>query len=78
MDLLLFLYSLLLGSFFNVVGLRVPAGESIIRPRSHCPACGRTLSAGELIPVVSYVVQRGRCKGCGGRISPLYPAMELA
>ncbi|TRY44830.1 prepilin peptidase [Geobacillus sp. LEMMJ02] len=75
---LVFLYSLLLASFFNVVGLRVPAGESIVRPRSHCPACGRTLSAGELIPVVSYVVQRGRCKGCGGRISPLYPAMELA
>ncbi|AWO75247.1 prepilin peptidase [Geobacillus thermoleovorans] len=74
---LIFLYSLLLASFFNVVGLRVPVGESIIRPRSHCPACGRTLSAGELIPVVSYVVQRGRCKGCGGRISPLYPLMEL-
>ncbi|MED5076467.1 A24 family peptidase [Geobacillus stearothermophilus] len=72
-----FLYSLLLASFFNVVGLRVPVGESIIRPRSHCPACGRTLSAGELIPVVSYVAQKGRCKGCGGRISPLYPLMEL-
>ncbi|OKO97134.1 Leader peptidase (Prepilin peptidase) [Geobacillus proteiniphilus] len=77
MHLLLFLYSLLLASFFNVVGLRVPVGESIIRPRSHCPACGRTLSAGELIPVVSYVAQKGRCKGCGGRISPLYPLMEL-
>ncbi|MGP3559635.1 prepilin peptidase [Geobacillus sp. BK01] len=74
----IFLYSLLLASFFNVVGLRVPAGKSIVRPRSHCPACGRTLSARELVPVVSYVVQRGRCKGCGGRISPLYPAMELA
>ncbi|PJW15784.1 MULTISPECIES: A24 family peptidase [unclassified Geobacillus] len=72
-----FLYSLLLASFFNVVGLRVPVGESIVRPRSHCPACGRTLSAGELIPVVSYVAQKGRCKGCGGRISPLYPLMEL-
>ncbi|MED4300105.1 A24 family peptidase [Geobacillus stearothermophilus] len=77
MHLLLFLYSLLLASFFNVVGLRVPVGESIIRPRSHCPACGRTLSAMELIPVVSYVAQKGRCKGCGGRISPLYPLMEL-
>jgi len=74
----LFIISLLLASFFNVVGLRVPVGKSIVRPRSHCPACGRTLSARELVPVVSYVVQRGRCKGCGGRISPLYPAMELA
>ncbi|ASS98690.1 prepilin peptidase [Geobacillus thermocatenulatus] len=75
---LVLLCSFILASFFNVVGLRVPAGESIIRPRSHCPACGRTLSARELIPVVSYVVQRGRCKGCGERIPPLYPAMELA
>ncbi|KMY63991.1 prepilin peptidase [Geobacillus stearothermophilus] len=75
---LVFLCSLVFASFFNVVGLRVPVGESIIRPRSHCPACGRTLSARELIPVVSYVVQRGRCKGCGGLISPLYPVMELA
>ncbi|MBB6282833.1 prepilin peptidase [Geobacillus subterraneus] len=73
-----FLCSLLLASFFNVVGLRVPVGESVVRPRSHCPACGRRLSARELIPVVSYVVQRGRCKGCGGRISPLYPLMEVA
>ncbi|MGZ0086571.1 prepilin peptidase [Caldibacillus thermoamylovorans] len=74
----IFFYSLLLASFFNVVGLRVPVGESIVRPRSRCPACGRTLSARELIPVVSYVVQRGRCNGCGGRISPLYPLMEAA
>ncbi|KDE47437.1 A24 family peptidase [Geobacillus sp. CAMR5420] len=77
MVIFVFIIALLLASFFNVVGLRVPVGESIIRPRSHCPACGRTLSAGELIPVVSYVAQKGRCKGCGGRISPLYPLMEL-
>jgi leader peptidase (prepilin peptidase)/N-methyltransferase len=77
MVIFVFIIALLLGSFFNVVGLRVPAGESIVRPRSHCPVCGRTLSALELIPVVSYAMQRGRCRGCGGRISPLYPAMEL-
>lgn len=77
MVIFVFIIALLLASFFNVVGLRVPVGESIIRPRSHCPACGRTLSAMELIPVVSYVAQKGRCKGCGGRISPLYPLMEL-
>lgn len=71
------LFSLLLGSFFNVVGLRVPVGESIVMPRSHCPRCQRTLTAWELIPVVSYVVQGGKCRGCGVRISPLYPAVEL-
>jgi leader peptidase (prepilin peptidase) / N-methyltransferase len=73
----LFLIGLLLGSFFNVVGLRVPKGESIVKPRSHCPSCKRTLTAWELVPVVSYVVQGGKCRGCGVRISPLYPFVEL-
>ncbi|RAK21381.1 leader peptidase (prepilin peptidase)/N-methyltransferase [Anoxybacillus vitaminiphilus] len=70
--------SLLLGSFFNVVGLRVPRGESIVKPRSHCPGCKRTLTAWELIPVLSYVVQGGKCRGCGSRISRVYPFIELA
>jgi leader peptidase (prepilin peptidase) / N-methyltransferase len=69
---------LLLGSFFNVVGLRIPKGESIIKPRSHCPSCKHTLTAWELIPVVSYVIQRGKCRGCGVKISPVYPLIELA
>jgi leader peptidase (prepilin peptidase) / N-methyltransferase len=73
----IFVLGLLLGSFFNVVGLRVPAGESIVKPRSHCPRCKRTLTAWELIPIVSYVVQGGKCRGCGVRISPLYPFVEL-
>jgi leader peptidase (prepilin peptidase)/N-methyltransferase len=73
----IFLFALLLGSFFNVVGLRVPKGESIVAPRSHCPRCQRTLTARELIPVVSYVLQGGACRGCGARISPLYPFVEL-
>jgi len=49
-----FILGAVLGSFFNVVGLRVPKGESIISPPSHCPNCGRWLTAGDLIPVVSY------------------------
>jgi leader peptidase (prepilin peptidase) / N-methyltransferase len=77
-DLVIFLYSLLLGSFFNVVGLRVPVGESIVFPRSHCPRCKRQLTARELIPVVSYVWQGGKCRGCGKRISLLYPFVELS
>lgn len=75
--ILVFLFAILLGSFFNVVGLRVPRGESIVKPRSHCPSCQRTLTAWELIPVLSYVVQGGKCRGCGIRISPLYPFVEL-
>lgn len=71
------LYALLLGSFFNVVGLRIPAKQSIVKPRSACPGCGRTLGARELIPVLSYVMQMGKCRGCQKRISPLYPIMEL-
>lgn len=74
----IFIYSLLLGSFFNVVGLRVPVGESVVFPRSHCPRCKRRLTAWELIPVVSYVWQGGKCRGCGGRISLLYPFVELS
>ncbi|WP_198401520.1 prepilin peptidase [Parageobacillus thermoglucosidasius] len=74
----IFLYSLLLGSFFNVVGLRVPAGESIVFPLSHCPRCKRQLTARELIPVVSYIWQGGKCRGCGERISWLYPFVELS
>lgn len=77
MKLLVFLYALLLGSFFNVVGLRVPLKQSIVKPRSACPGCGHTLKASELIPVLSYIIQWGKCRHCKMRISPLYPIMEL-
>lgn len=71
-----FLLGLLFGSFYNVVGLRVPKRESIIYPPSHCPACARRLGPGELIPLLSYFLAKGRCRGCHARISPLYPVME--
>ncbi|SMG56605.1 prepilin peptidase [Paenibacillus aquistagni] len=81
MTTLYFIYAaiagLVLGSFYNVVGLRVPVGESIIRPRSHCTTCQRTLGAGELVPFFSYLVQKGTCKGCGTSISILYPLTEI-
>ncbi len=73
-----FLLGLFLGSFYNVVGLRVPRGESIVAPRSHCPSCKRTLTAFELIPVVSYVLQKGKCRACSARISFVYPFVELS
>lgn len=68
----------ILGSFFNVVGLRVPKNESIIVPPSHCPNCKHRLSALDLIPVFSYGLLRGKCRACGIRISPIYALIEAA
>ncbi|WP_372512727.1 prepilin peptidase [Bacillus salipaludis] len=73
----IFFYGLILGSFFNVVGLRVPLKKSIIVPRSACPNCGHQLKAYELIPVLSFLIQGGKCRGCKSRISPIYPTFEL-
>ena len=75
--LLIFLYGITLGSFYNVVGLRVPLNKSIVRPRSHCSNCGHTLTPLELIPVLSYMFVRGKCRCCKASISPLYPIFEL-
>lgn len=72
------LFGLILGSFYNVVGLRIPKGESIVNPPSHCTACNRRLIAFELIPVLSYVIQGGKCKGCGAKVSPIYCVTEIA
>ncbi|WP_066063792.1 prepilin peptidase [Neobacillus soli] len=74
---LLFIYGIFLGSFYNVVGLRVPLKQSIVTPRSACPTCGHQLKPYELIPVISYLLQGGKCRGCQSRISPIYPIFEL-
>ncbi len=71
------LFGLLIGSFLNVVVHRVPRRESIIRPSSHCPQCGHVLRAWENIPVLSWLLLRGRCHACGSSISWRYPALEL-
>lgn len=68
---------LVFGSFATVVAHRLPRDESVVTGRSKCPNCGRTITAIENIPVISYVVLRGRCRGCGARISPRYPLIEL-
>lgn len=64
-------------SFINVVVYRLPAGESVVRGRSHCMSCGRTLTAGELIPCVSYLLLGRKCRGCGEKISGRYFRVEL-
>ncbi len=73
-----FLGGLLSGSFVTVVAHRVPRGESIVGPRSRCPACGVQIAAYDNVPVVSWVVLRGRARCCGAAISPRYPLTELA
>jgi leader peptidase (prepilin peptidase)/N-methyltransferase len=72
------LFGLLTGSFLNVCILRVPAHKSVITAPSRCPDCGRRLHPLELIPLFSYIAQRGRCRGCGGKISAQYPVIEAA
>ena len=68
---------LILGSFYNVVGLRLPHGESIVHPPSHCTSCQKRLRPLELVPVFSYLFLGGKCKNCGKNISPIYPFFEL-
>lgn len=75
---LVFILGLLFGSFLNVVIYRLPREESVVTPGSHCPQCNTQLSAGELIPVVSYLAQKGRCKTCDAPISSRYPLVELS
>ena len=69
---------LIVGSFLNVVICRVPDGRSVVRPRSRCPSCSASIAARDNIPVVSWLLLRGRCRQCAQRISWRYPLVELA
>jgi leader peptidase (prepilin peptidase)/N-methyltransferase len=72
-----FLFGLVFGSFLNVCIRRLPRHESVVTPGSHCPACGTPILARDNIPVLGYLLLRGRCRSCGARISPEYPLVEL-
>lgn len=76
-SLLVVLLGAAIGSFLNVCISRVPAGISLLFPRSRCPACGGTIKVRDNIPLVSYLILKGRCRRCGGAISPRYPLVEL-
>ena len=78
LGLFVFWPALALGSFMNVVAARVPLRRSVVRPRSACMSCGSELAWYDNVPVGSWLLLRGRCRSCGARISPLYPAVELA
>jgi leader peptidase (prepilin peptidase)/N-methyltransferase len=70
------LFGLVIGSFLNVVIWRVPRGESLVRPPSHCPVCGNPVRPKDNIPVLSWLMLRGRCRDCSAAISPRYPLVE--
>jgi leader peptidase (prepilin peptidase) / N-methyltransferase len=72
------LFGAVIGSFLNVVVHRLPLGESLVTPGSRCPACGTPVKPYDNVPVVSWLVLRGRCRRCGAPISPRYPLVELA
>jgi leader peptidase (prepilin peptidase) / N-methyltransferase len=65
------------GSFLNVVIHRLPRGESLVHPRSRCPSCGTQIAEYDNVPIVSWLVLRGRCRHCSAPISPRYPVVEL-
>ena len=67
----------IVGSFLNVVIHRLPRGESLSHPRSRCPGCEVAIAPYDNVPVLSWLLLRGRCRRCGSRISPRYPAIEL-
>lgn len=77
MVLLFILYGLLLGSFFNVLIYRLPEKKSIIFPGSHCPKCNNKIKPWQNIPVLSYILLKGKCSKCGCSISIAYPLTEL-
>jgi leader peptidase (prepilin peptidase) / N-methyltransferase len=67
----------IVGSFLNVVVWRLPRGESLVKPRSRCPACDKPIAPYDNVPIVSWLLLQGRCRNCGARISPRYPLIEL-
>ena len=76
-ELFIFIIGLVFGSFYNVVGLRLPNNESLIRPGSHCPKCNHKLKWYENIPLLSFIFLKGKCKECKCKISIMYPLMEF-
>ena len=70
-------FGAVMGSFLNCAAFRVVRGESFLTGRSRCPACGHALTALELVPVLSWALQRGRCRACGAKVSVRYPLTEL-
>lgn len=78
LDLYVVLFGLIFGSFLNVLVHRLPRGRSFVWPRSRCPWCSGAIAARDNLPIVSYLLLRGRCRQCSAPISPRYPLVEAA
>ncbi len=76
-SIFIFCFGSIIGSFLNVCAYRLPRDKSIVTPNSFCPNCGTPIKFYDNIPIVSYLILRARCRACGIRISPRYPAVEL-
>ncbi len=76
-EIVFFIVGLMFGSFFNVCILRIPAKESIVKPASHCTACGYELKWYDNIPILSYLILRGKCRQCGKKFSIRYMCVEI-
>jgi leader peptidase (prepilin peptidase)/N-methyltransferase len=74
--LFIVVFGLVFGSFLNVVIFRLPRGMSLMKPPSSCPGCGARIKPYDNVPVLSYVILGGKCRKCGAKISPMYPAVE--
>lgn len=74
---IIFIFGLIMGSFLNCAGYRFVTGESIMKGRSHCDNCGHTLGALDLVPVLSYIFLKGKCRYCGKKMSIVYPLSEI-
>ena len=75
--IIVFIFGLVFGSFYNVVGLRLSKNESIAYPPSHCTSCNHKLKVLDLVPVISFIFLKGRCRYCNSKISGIYPITEL-
>ncbi|QCX34767.1 prepilin peptidase [Caloramator sp. E03] len=76
MGIIIFIYGLVIGSFLNLCIYRIPNNESISYPPSHCTSCGNKIKWYDLIPVISYIILKGRCRFCNEKISVMYPLIE--
>ena len=75
--IIMFILGTILGSFYNVIGYRLPKNESIVKPASHCPKCNTPLTMTELIPILSFFICKGKCRHCQNKISWFYPIFEF-
>ncbi|WP_026475853.1 prepilin peptidase [Alkaliphilus transvaalensis] len=78
MYFIVFIYGIVVGSFLNVCIWRIPRKESLVFPSSHCPTCNQSLKVRDLLPLMSYIISRGKCRYCKNKVPLQYPLVELA